>query len=210
MKIARQTETELVFVESSYWIAGLLVACSVGMALMVLNTGNLRGLIGVAAILLFSLAWMRRATILFDGAQRMVRWTRVRLGRTSSGSVPFSEITDIAVQSTSGPNCTTIYRLAVVANDQTLPFCDVYSGGSTARYEGMREAALKMLGDTPRGTKPAAAGADGLDGSIRSLLEQGRTLDAIELVRASDRVTVTAATQRVRQVRQEMVAGSVR
>ncbi|HEX4039105.1 MAG TPA: hypothetical protein VHX37_13680 [Acidobacteriaceae bacterium] len=205
MKITRQTETELVFRDSTFWLAGVFAVCSLLMALVVLKSGTPRGLIGAGLLLLFSTAWLRRSTVVFDAARRMIRWTGIRLGRNYSKSVPFGEVTNIVTQSTGGPNGTTIYRLAVVADDQTIPFCDAYSGGGAARYEALREAALKVLAGTAR-VSAGAADSDGLDASIRSLLEQGRTLDAIELARASDRITLTAARQRVREIRQEMSA----
>lgn len=204
MKIARQTETELVFEDSTYWLAGVFAAFALLMAYVMIHSGTPRGLIGAGALLLFAVAWLRRTTMVFDANQQMVRWTRARWGRSSTGSLPFRSITDVVTQSAPGQNGITIYRLALVAEGQAIPFCDEYSGGGVARYDALRETALKMLG------RPSQSNLEGLDASIRSLLKQGRTVDAVELVRASDHVTLTAARERVLQVREQISASGVR
>jgi hypothetical protein len=200
MKITRQTETDLVFEDSTYWLSTLFAGFAVLMAYAMLRSSTQRGLIGAGLLLLFAFAWLRRSTMVFDTKQRVVRWSRKRWGRTLSGSVPFDAIENVVVQNTRSENSAMTYRLALETKAETIPFCDPYSGGGQARYDAMREAALKMLG------RPSPANADGLDASIRSLLHQGRTVDAVELVRASDRLTLSAARERVLQVREQISA----
>lgn len=209
MKMTRQNETELVFQDSSYGFAAIFALCSLGVALVAFHISDRRLLTPAALLLLFSLAWLRRSTVVFDAASQTVRWTRVRPTHRSSGAFPFSAISDVVTQSNSGPNGTTLYRLALIANGETIPFCDPYSGGGAPRYAAMREAALKIIARSaqPASSSPAAPSApepDALDASIRALLQQGRTIDAIELARASGQVTLSAAKQRVYRIRQQI------
>lgn len=210
MKMTRQNETELVFQDSSYGFAAIFALCSLGVALVAFHISDRRLLTPAALLLLFSLAWLRRSTVVFDAASQTVRWTRVRPTRRSSDALPFTAISDVVLQTSSSPNGANLYRLALVARDaRIIPFCDPYSGGSAIRYAAMREAALKILARSaqPASSSPAAPSApepDALDASIRALLQQGRTIEAIELARASGQVTLSAAKQRVYRIRQQI------
>jgi ribosomal protein L7/L12 len=78
---------------------------------------------------------------------------------------------------------------------------DGYGGGGQW-LEKIREAIVAFI-------KQDAASADGaaeLDASIRSLLKQGRKIDAVTLVRTRENLGLTQAVQRVNDVEKRMKA----
>ena len=85
---------------------------------------------------------------------------------------------------------------------------DGYGGGGQW-YEKIREAIatfIKLDAASAAGTA-SMAGDSELDASIRSLLEQGRKIDAVSLARTRKHLDLTQAVQRVNDVEKRMKAG---
>ncbi|MGA7525464.1 MAG: hypothetical protein WBW84_23650 [Acidobacteriaceae bacterium] len=196
MKIVRQSETELVLRDSSLWISVLLALA----ALPVFYTSSLPGRRGNLIVAIFfavgALVWLRKATVVFDAAQRTVYWRRMRFFRSVSGAVPFSEVAGIGTETSSGSGGSTLYRLTLLTGQKAIPFTDHYGGRD--HWIQLREAAQRFL-QTHRGT-PLPAPARDLDDSLRYLLRQGRRVEAIRLLERSERVDLPTATQRVNQL----------
>lgn len=204
MKIVRQSNTELVFRESTLWISLLLALA----ALPLFYASTLRGQRGNLIIAIFfavgALVWLRQATIVFDAAERTVRWRRMRFFRASSGSVPFAEIAGIGTETSSGSGGSTLYRLTLLAGPKPIPFTDTYSGGRN-RAAQLRETALQFLA-AHRGAPLPAASAN-LDDSLRALLLRGRKVEAVRLLETTEHLDLATAMQRVDQLSARMKAG---
>lgn len=143
MKILRPSETELVVEENSVWITVLLALAS----LPILSTGmhpGSHGNLGTGVFfLLCALLFLRHSTFVFDGARQVVRWKRLRLFRTSSGEIPFRDITAINMDCTTGRlGSSRKYRLTLSTRTASFPLSDRYSSGraeSSSRKEAIQQ-----------------------------------------------------------------------
>jgi len=197
MKIVRQSDTELVLRESTLWISILLAL----VALPLFYASTLPGKRGNLILAIFfavgALVWLRKATVIFDATQHLVRWRRMRFFRSASGTVPFSEIAGIGTETSSGSGGSTLYRLTLLTGHGPIPFTDAYGGGRD-RWAQLRETTQRFL-HTHRGTPLPAPSAD-LDDSLRALLRRGRKVEAVRLLESAEHLDLTTATQRVNQL----------
>ena len=195
MKILRQTETELVVQDSSIWMGVLLAACAFLPLYIAISQHEHRLFLAFGCLTLFAIPWIRRSTFTFDAATQSIRWARLRYLWTRTGSLSFSDVQSVDMQSTlSGQANVTIYRLALVIAQGPVPMSDVYSSGEN-QFTSVRDAIQRFLRIDPNSATPSLA--TGLDISIRALLQQGRKLDAIQLLRNTEKLSLTAATQRI-------------
>jgi len=200
MKIVRQTDAELIVQDSCIWV-GVVCALCAGLPLwFVLVHHDRRALTPVVVLLLFAIPWMRRTNFTFDAPTQTIRWMRMRCFVSRTGSIPFSGVQAVDIQSTMSAQANgTIYRLALVTSQGTLPMSDVYSSGER-RCTSVRNAIQSFLKLDAHFPAPSA----GLDISIRALLQQGRKIDAIQLLRSTEKLSLTAATERVNAINASM------
>lgn len=200
MKIVRQTETELVVQDSSMWLSVVLAACAFFPTYIAISQHDHRMFRAAGALTLFAIPWLRRATFAFDGATQTIRWRRLRYLWTRTGSIPFSDVRGIDIQSTLGGNSNvTIYRLALVTPQATVPMSDVYSSGES-RIVSVRDAIEGFLKLAPTGRTASRTMAADFDASVRSLVQEGRKIDAIQLLQSFEKLSLTEATQRVNAI----------
>jgi hypothetical protein len=201
MKIVRQTPQELVAVDSTVWISMVCGLAALPGIYVALRDGELKPLCVAGLFILFALVAFGRMTFVFDRAQRTVRWNGRKTLKNESGTIPFDEITDIGTEAISGDGGAS-YRLAILTRQGPVPMAYAYSGNSQ-RYDSLRKTILDFV-------RPEAGSgsSEGNDASIRSLLAQGRKIDAITLVRASENLDLTQAVRRVNEVEKRMKAGS--
>jgi hypothetical protein len=197
MRICSQTETELVVRDSSLWISALLILGGL-LPLWFAFHGDFRGFRAFGGLLLFAIAWLRRSTFTFDATTQTIRWIRFRYYWTRTGSIPFSEVRGIETQSMSSAQSNQlIYRLSIVTAQSTVPMSDVYSSGEQ-RCASIRDTILHFLHlDHSFAQQPATPA---VDTSVRSLLRQGRKIDAIHLLCNAEDIDVTTATQRINEI----------
>jgi hypothetical protein len=201
MHIARQTQQELVVVDGTRWLA--LIFLAVTLLLVVSSVTRHEGkLLFVAGFfLLFAAAFARRTTVVLDGMQRVARWSRRTLLGKESGSIPFDDITDIVLDASPGANGALAYRLQMVTADGKTPMASVFNSGLD-HYENLRGQILDFIKpgayahELQVGTLSNGVPAD-LESSLRSLLKQGRRIDAIELLRSREQIGLTDAVARV-------------
>ncbi|HEX4007070.1 MAG TPA: hypothetical protein VHX60_12920 [Acidobacteriaceae bacterium] len=217
MKIVRQTNSKIVVRDSSLWIASVCGVAFLVVFFATLATRNYRGTIASGLLLVFAIAWLRRSNFVFDGPAQMVRWKRLRYLRLASGAIPFSEVLAINVESSSSDKANVLtYRLSIATTGGNVPMSDVYSSGHGAvaalqdRLQSFvipsRAPAASPLPDAPpdQSGDVDAQHTSQLNGSIRSLLQQGRKIDAILLVQRTDHLDLTEATFRVNQIDHQM------
>lgn len=204
MRIVRNTATELVLRESSLWISALLTAAALPLFYVSTLPGKRGDLIVAIFFVVAALVWLRNATVTFDATQRIVYWRRMRFFRSVSGAVPFSEVAGIGTETSSGHGGATLYRLTLLTGQTAIPFTDIYTGGRD-RWVHLRETAQRFL-ETHSGI-PLPGPVPSLDASLRSLLRQGRRIEAIRLLESSEHLDLTSATQRVNQLAVRIKAG---
>lgn len=211
MKVVRQTETELVLQDSSLWLAVFMAAAAVFLAFGAYSTGKKATLVPAALFVLFAFLSLRKTTIVFDSLRRMVDWQRLRYIERSSGSIPYDDIKDIVVETTTGGTSgRATYRLAILTPQASWPMSDGY-GGNGDRYASLGKEIrefLKLGPSANAATAPSSAPDDAnLDTSIRALLAQGRKIDAIALLRTMKEIDLAAAKQHVDEIEQQMHSG---
>ena len=207
MHIARRSNQELVIVDSSIWLSlPLLCGFVVILYRLVPIHARLVDYLGAAFLLLFALVFWRKEVVVFDAGRQQAEWTRRRLFRLATGTIPFSEISGIGMETTSAKNNVLVYRLTILTTHGSVPMADNYAG-DRQKYEKLKREILEFL-HLDAGDANSAAGSSGIDdeASVRSLLEQGRRIDAIQLVRSTQKIGLAEATDRVAAIYEQMKA----
>lgn len=206
MRILRQDAQELVVQESTQWLSYIFFAVCLPLLYRAVVVGQRGFLFTVAFFGLFAVAWLRKTTFVFDAGAQMARWKKRSPFKTSEGSIPFSEITGVGLETCAGSSDGGVtYRLTILKAQGATPLSDTYSSGAE-RHAAIREEILRFLHlDAPQtpmsGDAPLADEA-----SIRSLLRQGRKIDAITLSRESAKIGLTEAVRRVDEIEERMKA----
>jgi hypothetical protein len=200
MRITRQTPTELVTEDSTVWISLVCSLAALPLIYVGIQAGRHKALLGAALFILFSVVWVRKKTFTFDAMQRGVRWTGRKLLKIESGSIPFDNITDIGIEALSGGSSDATYRLTVLTPQGAVPMAYEYTGRTDA-YAAMRLTILEFVHPGAHNTHASSAlsldSSEDLEPAIRSLLQQGRKIDAIALLRAQQKLSLADAVARV-------------
>jgi hypothetical protein len=207
MHALRKTNQDLVFVDSTIWLAVLLLGFSVFAGYRSYVQGSRIGFVAAGFLVLCGFLFWRKEIVTFDAGRQQANWIRRRAFASASGSVPFSEITGIGMETTSGSRGELSYRLTILTNDKPVPMSDVYSGNHK-HYEGIRQQILTFLhldaGVAQAGEGVERNGEVDDEASVVSLLKQGRRIDAIHLVRSSQKIGLAEATDRVAHILEKM------
>jgi hypothetical protein len=162
--------------------------------------GRQSGLWVTGFFALCAFLFWRKEVVVFDAATQRATWWRRRAFKAANGMVPFSEITGIGMEaSAAGEHGTLTYRLTILTPDKPVPMSDVYAG-DRAHYEALKSEISEFL------HVENVSGARVDDNSIQSLLKQGRKVDAVELLRNSEKIDLTEAVDRVNKIEEEMKA----
>jgi hypothetical protein len=222
MKIVSQTPAELVVRDSSMWLSAIFALLALMPLYIALAHNDRRAFTPAAVLLLIAFVWARRSTFTFSAATQRIEWSRLRWLRAKTGTIPFSDVQGIQIQSISSDKGVLIYRLAIATTSQgIIPMSDEYSGGGLKRYEDLRDTLWNFVRpERPTSSafspstatlpiNPDAARTAALNDSIRGLLQQGRKVDAILLVRESEHLDLTEATFRVNHIESELKSSGV-
>jgi len=208
MRIVRQSPTELVVKDSSVWMTILCAGISIVLA-VAMGIANPLRLLVPGLFLVFGTISARKATFNFDGMRRTVQWSGFKPFKTESGTIPFDEVDDVIVEVSSSGNGATAYRLVLKTKQDRVPMAYAYSG-SPDGYTALRRRILAFV-KPGLPTTGAAAHADGipadLDSSVRSLVHQGRKIDAIALLRTCERVSLSEAKKRIDRLDERIKSG---
>lgn len=200
MHVLRKTNQELVVIDGSIWLS-VFFLCAASLITYQGVVHNMRNWwLAVGLLLLFALVMWRRETVTFDTASQQVRWVRRRAFKLASGTIAFSDMRGITIESMSTNHNVLSYRLTILTTAEPVPMSDEYGGGQ-AHYEALRKQILEFLGMD----KTASPGSTDED-SIRLLLQQGRKLDAVAFVRSSYQLDLAEAVDRVNEIDQKMKA----
>lgn len=209
MKIVSQTETEIVVEDSSVWISAVFGVATVALCAWVLTTGQYRLLLAGVLFVVFALVWLRRSRFVFNAGTQSVQWSRLRMISKRSGSIAFADISDIVIEGPGADRTGRLCRLAIrTSTGAATPMSDVFDIAPESGT-ALRTTLLNLVQSPARSLSASAANADAartqqLNDSIRSLLTQGKKIDAILLVQQSEHLNLTEATFRVNQVANQM------
>jgi hypothetical protein len=204
MHIQRQTSTELVLQDGSRWLALPFYLVGLALAASFLKDFDPVGLLAGAMFLFVAAFFTRHTAFIFDRTQRIVRWRRRTFVKNESGYIPFDTIRGIAIDAQRGARGGTSYRLSVLTDDGSTPMSNSVGGGNIEEYQKLRLEILGFIGLDPAlsvpkldrrldDSNPEASSWPGLPAipsdlqpSLRALLAQGRTIDAIKLLQARE------------------------
>ena len=203
MKVIRKTNQELVVADSSIWVSVMLLCVDVVFVYRGYVTGSWQALLGVGIVSLFAFLFWRKEVVTFDAGRQEAEWRRIRAYKLDEGTVPFSEITGIGMDTTSAKNNVLVYRLTMLTSAKPVPLSDVFRGDKQ-RCDEVRAQILEFL-HLDRGEAVSSA-RNPHDNSVQALLRQGRKTDAIELVRTSERIGLSEAVKIVNDIDEKMKA----
>jgi hypothetical protein len=203
MHVTRKTNQELVVIDSSIWISVFLLCAFVPAVYLSVVRGERAGLLAAGFILLCAYLFWRKEVVVFDAGRQQAAWWRRRAFKASSGMVPFSEITGIGMECSTAGNNVLTYRLTILTSGQPVPMSDMYRGDKQG-CDSVRAEILQFL----HIENDEASSSSGVahENSIQSLLRQGRKIDAIQLVRISQKIGLTEAVDRVKGIEEKMKA----
>lgn len=206
MHIQRQTSMELVLQDGSMWMAFLFVPAAIAIAVSSVEKHKPLELLAAALFLLFAAAFTRHTTFTFDGMQRVARWRRRTFLKVETGSIPFDAIKDVVIDAQTGSrNNTMTYRLSINADTSSVPMANIFQGGTLEHYQKLRQQVLEFIGlaapaaaasEPTSSTATDAIPAD-LESSLRTLIANGRIIDAVSLLRMRQHLSLVEAKSRI-------------
>jgi hypothetical protein len=201
MHIARHSPRELVVVDGTRWLALFFLAVAALLTFFAVTRYEYKLLFVTGFFLLFAALFTRRTTVTLDGMQRIANWRARTFLTVKSGAIPFDDITDIVLDATSGDHGSMVYRLSMVTAAGNTPMASAFATG-VKHYESLRGQILEFIkpGSSVSTSAPGIL-SDGipteLESSLRSMLQQGRKIDAVELLRSTRQISLTEAVARI-------------
>jgi len=204
MTVARSTQTEVVVQNSTLWLSAVFGVLGLSLLAAAFSSGEKRLITAALAMAGFAVLCLSKYTFVFDATQRMVRWQTLRFGKRGAGSMPFSEVKDVVLQSAPAQSGRVTYRLAMLTGEGAMPLSSGY-GDTRARCLATQSQIMQLLrpGQSGAAPKPAGSIAEQLDSSMRTLLAQGRKIDAIKLLTSAG-MDLTEAKQWADEVEKQM------
>jgi len=150
------------------------------------------GLLGAAATLaVIGIVLLEQARFRFDPATRLIEWDQRWAFRRRAGIAPFSGVNHVSVQVPIGDRGIPSRRVVLHLADGTLlPVTIGYRPDVDGSISRTAEALRVTLGHRPPTTED----------SVRLLISQGRTIDAVTLLRERGGMSLTEAKRRVEQI----------
>lgn len=201
MRIVRQSPTELVAKDSTLWLSVVSGAAALALIFFGIESAKPSMFLVAGFFLLFATITARGTTFTFDGLERVGRWQSYWVFRARSGTVRLDDIRDVTVEAMSTDRNAVTYRLVLQTANGPVPMSNAYSA-SRDGYAKLRREVLAFLkpGLDPSAHEPQKT-VDGipadLASSLHSLVAQGRIIDAVTLLRARQRMSLTEARKRI-------------
>jgi membrane protein YdbS with pleckstrin-like domain len=194
MRISENSYQRLVLRDESIWITAICIAAAAVLVVASLLAGAGRASPWVSLLfILFGLAFLRSSTITFDKVEQACHLSKLSSLKRSRAHIPFADIQDVEIQPEplNADSQQTSYRLSLTTASGGVPLSDTYEP-NFARYSEIRRAILQMLNRQDA----LAAQPD----PVRSLVEQGRLVDAVALLRQREGLDLATARQRVAEM----------
>jgi len=197
MRIVENTPARLVLRDRTLWIS--IICFAAGAAPMAFFSGVVaiwRLLGGAALFFIFGLLTLRASDVIFDKVARTCDISRFDVLRRKRVHLGFSDIVDVRVERErmETDRRAALCRLSLVTDAAVLPLTAGYSPGPE-RFDAMRNAILGAL--LPHAASPADV--DPVD----ALVQQGRTIDAVAVLREREGLDMSAAVARVKEMQKE-------
>lgn len=194
MRITENSPQRLVLKDRSWWISWLCFAAAAFMLYQMLaHDASRDALFAVAFLAVFGLVFLRSSDVVFDKATGLCDLRELKVIRVKRMSIRFSDIEDVQVDiepmdTSQVESC----RLSLKTATGIIPLTDVYQP-DLKRYDAMRDAVMDAL------SRPASANPQ--PDPVRRLVQEGRTLDAVALLRRRDGLDLVTAQERVQEMK---------
>lgn len=195
MRIVENSDAVLRLRDRTLWLSFVFF----GAALFVMvefffGHGDHRAAFPAGFFTLFGVVFLRSTDAVFDKKARVCRLQKLSIWRVKRRQFGFDDIADVRldVGPTSGTSQVPTCRLELIVGSEVVPLTDAYEGGQK-RQEAMRSEILDML------FKPRAR--PGEADPVRTLVEQGRLVDAVRILRMRDGLDLAEATARVAEMK---------
>jgi hypothetical protein len=154
MRIVENSTERVRLHDSSLWISGIGIAVGAVMAGFAVRLGDPRGLAGAAFFAACGLAFLRATDVILDKSARTIAIRRRDLFRVRRALLPFSDITDVRVDTFLGGKWSDVItcRLSLVTTSDVMPLTGSFESGLD-RYDEMRATLLAVL--FPNRPRPA-------------------------------------------------------
>jgi hypothetical protein len=198
MRIVEDSPRYLRLRDQSIWLAVICLAGAGFLAAKIPAEGAHRLLFPALFFLGSGLFLLRRTEVTCDRALGRCLISRLDVFRRSTRDLPFGEITDVTIGFSNGthggpPLC----RLVLTTAIGPLPLTAGYEPGQE-RFARMRDTLAETI------LKGRTVPSDG--DPIRTLVDAGRRIDAIALLRKREGLSLTEAHRRVEAMRRRAAA----
>jgi hypothetical protein len=195
LRIKEDTPARLVLRDRiALWVSLVCFAAAILLTYQGLtHAGDAMSYIPATLFAAFGLAFLRLTDVEFDKIRRICKLRRFDVIRLTRASFHFEEILDLRVETSPGgdPDSLTC-RLSLVTTSGIVPLTISYEP-DLPRYDAMRDqVALALAGQLPL---PAARDP------VRALVDQGRVIDAVAMLRKLEGLDLTAARERIEKLR---------
>jgi hypothetical protein len=188
-------------------VGAVLVPAAVAASQIVDGAFGVKGLLGAGVgglVMLGIAAAISDLRVRFDVARRVMRWEQRNWFRRRRIDVPFADIVDVYVSSsTTRSDDTTVggyhatHRLMVKTGTDALPLT-MSEGSDRPAYEGLRRQVLALLAPRVATGEPATV--------VDHLVAEGRLIDATAAIRAERGVDLATARTMVDDIRRRIHA----
>lgn len=149
-------------------------------------------LAGAATMALMALVLLEQSRFRLDAATRLIEWDARWAFSHRGGLLAFADVQHVSVDVPIGDSGIPSRRIVLhLSNGSLLPVTKGYRPDHGDQILNAADRIRKILGQPPPTT------AD----SVRALVAQGRTIDAIKLLVEREKLSLTAAKERVDAIR---------
>ena len=199
MKILKDTHSELVVEENSVLLRGMMVVavlCLFGSAALYFgqetpDMQKVKGLLFTSAFFAaFFVIFYEKSVFIFDRTGQWLRWKRYRLFRHRNGQLSFGQLESVLLQTQIGNSQGKPSRRVVLqTHEGELPLTITYDASD--ENETIAQRIRELLKQSPETL---------VSDSVEALVRQGRTIDAVRLLRTEDSLSLTEAKARVEKI----------
>lgn len=201
MRIVENSSSCLTLRDRTLWLSVVFFAVALFIvAVFYFGQGDHRIMYPAGFFALFGVAFLRSTDAVFDKQARVCRMSQLNMFWVKRRQFAFDDINDVEIDTgpTSPSSQVPTYRLNLVTASGTVPLTAAYEA-NLKRQEAMREAILQAVAGG--GAQPAGTDV------VRTMVRQGRLVDAVRLIRERDGLDLATAQQRVMAMADEFKQG---
>lgn len=144
MRVTRQSQNELVLVDSGLWLAAILAIAAIPLLCVAVVKSKPANVFAGGLFLLSAFLCSRKSTFTFDREHKVVRWRVLRYFGATAGVIPFEQINNVGIETAWSTQRATNYRLTLLTGRGGTPMNAFYGPGKQ-KYAVLRDQILQFL-----------------------------------------------------------------